>query len=132
MDTIFGHLFSLSIMPKKQNGPYEYFGDLAFETRHTDAVLWQCLASHQESVFKLIKKLLVQGAATKQKVMHWFAKCLHANTARGHLWNNLNGGVDNILHNTASDAFMMGLTAVLVRLCEPLCEPTLKVRGAIV
>lgn len=127
MDTLFGHLFSLSIMPKKQNGPYEFFSELSLESKSTDPALWQCMSSHHNSIFALIKQLLVQSATTKQKTLQWFAKCLHANVARGHLWNNLNAGVDNFLHQNASDAFMIGLTSVLLRLCAPLCEPSMKV-----
>lgn len=126
MDTLFGHLFSLSILPKTQNGAYEFFSELSADS--TDPVLWQCMSSHQKSVFALIKQLLLQSAVTKQKTLNWFAKCLHANVARGHLWNNVNAGVDNFLQQNASDAFMIGLTSVLLRLCAPLCEPSLKVK----
>lgn len=127
MDTIFGHLFSLSIMPKNQNGPYEFFSELSLESKSSDPALWQCMSSHQNAIFLLIKQLLVQSPTNKQKTLQWFAKCLHANVARGHLWNNLNAGLGNFIHQNASDAFMIGLTSVLLRLCVPLCEPSLKV-----
>ncbi|XP_037828805.1 uncharacterized protein LOC119616505 isoform X4 [Lucilia sericata] len=127
MDTLFGHLFSLSIMPKNQNGPYEFFSELSLESKSTDPALWQCMSSHQNALFSLIKQLLVQSPTTKQKALQWFAKCLHANVARGHLWNNLNAGLNNFVHQNASDAFMIGLTSVLLRLCAPLCEPSMKV-----
>lgn len=127
MNTLFGHLFSLSILPKNQNGPYEFFTDLSLEPKSTDPVLWQCMSSLQNSVFVLIKQLLLQSPTTKQKTLQWIAKCLHANVARGHLWNNLNAGLDNFLHQNASDSFMIGLTSVLLRLCAPLCEPSMKV-----
>ncbi|XP_075151628.1 ubiquitination factor E4A [Haematobia irritans] len=127
MDTLFGHMFSISILPKNQNGPYEFFTELSLESKSTDPALWQCMASHQQSVFTLIKQLLVQNSTTKQKTLQWISKCLHANIARGHLWNNLNNGLDNFLHQNASDSFMIGLTSVLLRLCTPLCEPNLKV-----
>lgn len=125
MDTLFGHLFCLSIIPKNQNGPYEFFSELSLESKSTDPALWQCMSSHQNAIFVLIKQLLVQSASNKQKVLLWFAKCLHANVARGHLWNNLNNGL-NVQQN-ASDAFMIGLSSVLLRLCAPLCEPSMKV-----
>ncbi|XP_023293339.2 ubiquitin conjugation factor E4 A [Lucilia cuprina] len=127
MDTLFGHLFSLSIMPKNQNGPYEFFSELSLESKSSDPALWQCMSSHQNELFSLIKQLLVQSPTNKQKTLQWFAKCLHANVARGHLWNNLNAGLNNFVHQNASDAFMIGLTSVLLRLCAPLCEPSMKV-----
>ncbi|XP_073824632.1 ubiquitination factor E4A [Musca autumnalis] len=127
MNTLFGNLFSLSILPKNQNGPYEFFNDLSLESKSTDPVLWQCMSSHQNDIFILIKQLLVQSPVTKRNMLQWIAKCLHANVSRGHLWNNLNAGIENFIHQNASDAFMIGLTSVLLRLCAPLCEPTLKV-----
>uniref|UniRef100_T1PH45 Ubiquitin conjugation factor E4 A n=1 Tax=Musca domestica TaxID=7370 RepID=T1PH45_MUSDO len=127
MDTLFGSLFSLSIMPKNQNGPYEYFNDISLESKSSDSALWQILFRHQNDTFSLIKQLLVQSATTKQKMLQWIAKCLHANVSRGHLWNNLNAGIENFVHQNASDAFMLGLTSVLLRLCAPLCESTMKV-----
>ncbi|KAL9929061.1 ubiquitination factor E4A [Glossina fuscipes fuscipes] len=127
MDTLIGQLFSISILPKNQNGPYEFFGDFTLDSRHTDPALWECMANHQNSLFMLIKQLLMQDANNKQKMLEWFAKCLHANVSRGHLWNNLNTGLDNLLKQNASDAFVIGLTSVLLRLCTPLCEPVLKV-----
>lgn len=130
MDTLFGHLFSLSIIPKNQNGPHEFFSELSLESKSTDPALWQCMSSHQNAIFVLIKQLLVQNANNKQKTLLWFAKCLHANVARGHLWNNLNTGLNNFVQQNASDAFMIGLSSVLLRLCAPLCEPSMKVCSA--
>ncbi|XP_061397197.1 ubiquitin conjugation factor E4 A [Musca vetustissima] len=127
MDTLFGSLFSLSILPKNTNGPYEFFNDISLESKGSDPALWQIMSRYQNDVFCLIKQLLVQSPTTKQKMLQWVAKCLSANVSRGHLWNNLNAGIENVVHQNASDAFMLGLTSVLLRLCAPLCEPTMKV-----
>ncbi|XP_030377001.1 ubiquitin conjugation factor E4 A [Scaptodrosophila lebanonensis] len=127
MDTLLGQLLCISIIPKTQNSPYEYFRDVSIATQQTDPSLWQLLSHHQQSIFLLIKQLLVLSADTKQKTLQWIANCLDANKTRGHLWSTINISFEQTVHSTASDAFMTGLTAVLVRLCSPLCAPALKV-----
>ena len=127
MDTLFGHLLSLSIMPKFSNGPYEFFGEISNESQHTDPTLWMFMSSHQNSIFTLVKQLLVLSPSTKKKTLQWIANCLHANTARGQMWSHMNLNSEPTLNQNSSDAFMINLCGVLVRLCEPLCVPAMKV-----
>ncbi|XP_036321060.1 ubiquitin conjugation factor E4 A [Rhagoletis pomonella] len=127
MDTLLGQLLCLSIMPRKSNGPFEFFADISLENQHSDPSLWQLMAIHQDAVFALVKQLLVLSPTTKKKTLQWIANCLHANTSRGHLWSNINLPFEQVINQNASDSFMIGLTAVLLRLCTPLCEPTMKV-----
>lgn len=128
MDTLLGQLLCLSIMPKKSNGPFEFFAEISLETQHSDPSLWQLMSLHQDALFTLIKRLLVLSTTTKKKTLQWISNCLHANASRGHLWSNINLPFEQIINQNASDSFMIGLTAVLLRLCSPLCEPTMKVR----
>ncbi|KAL9875319.1 ATP-dependent DNA helicase CHL1-like [Glossina fuscipes] len=74
IDSLTAQLFSISVLPKNQNGPYEFSGDFALDSRHTDPSLWECMANHQNSLFTLIKQLLMQDANNKQKMLEWFAK----------------------------------------------------------
>ncbi|XP_050319386.1 ubiquitin conjugation factor E4 A [Bactrocera neohumeralis] len=127
MDTLLGQLLCLSIMPKKSNGPFEFFAEISLETQHSDPSLWQLMAIHQDAVFALIKQLLVLSTTTKKKTLQWISNCLHANISRGHLWSNINLPFEQVINQNASDSFMIGLTAVLLRLCAPLCEPSMKV-----
>ncbi|KAH8263716.1 hypothetical protein KR044_012934 [Drosophila immigrans] len=127
MVTLFGQLLCVSIMPKTQSAPYEFFRDISLVSQQTDPSLWQLLAHHQQQLFMLIKQLLVQTPATKKKTLQWIANCLDANVARGHLWSTINLNMQQTVHSTASDAFMTSLSAVLMRLCAPLCVPGLKV-----
>ncbi|KAM8717628.1 hypothetical protein ACLKA7_004342 [Drosophila subpalustris] len=127
MDTLFGQLLSVSIMPKTQTAPYEFFREVSLVSQQTDTNLWQLLAHHQLSLFTLIKQLLVQSPETKKKTLQWIANCLDANVARGHLWSTVNINLEQTVHSTASDAFMTSLSAVLMRLCAPLCAPSMKV-----
>ncbi|KAH8411922.1 hypothetical protein KR222_002464 [Zaprionus bogoriensis] len=127
MDTLFGQLLCISIMPKTQTAPYEFFRDISLVSQQADPSLWQLLSHHQQGLFLLIKQLLVQSSATKKKMLQWIANCLDANVARGHLWSTINMNLEQTVHSTASDAFMTSLSAVLMRLCAPLCVPSLKV-----
>lgn len=114
-------------MPKSQSGPYDFFGDFTHDMRHIDVGIWRCFSNYHKSVFSIIKQLLLQSSENKTQMMQWFANCLYANRSRGHLWNNLYSGIEDFSHDNGSDAFMIGVASVLLRLCSPLCEPTLKV-----
>lgn len=125
MDTLLGNLLCISILPKTQGAKYEFFQQISLN--QTDPALWAVLAHHQQSIFQLVKQLLVLSAETKRKTLQWLANCLDANVSRGHLWSSINLNLEQTVHSTASDAFMTTLSAVLVRLCAPLCQPSLKV-----
>ncbi|EDV31622.1 uncharacterized protein Dana_GF14454 [Drosophila ananassae] len=125
MDTLLGSLLCISILPKTQNGKFEFFKDLSLN--HTDPALWTLLSHHQKSIFMIVKQLLVLCPETKKKMIQWLANCLDANISRGHLWSSINVNLDQTVHSSASDAFMNNLCSVLTRLCAPLCEPTFKV-----
>ncbi|XP_064548843.1 ubiquitin conjugation factor E4 A isoform X1 [Drosophila montana] len=127
MDTLLGQLLCMSIMPKTQTAPYEFFRDISLISQQSDPSLWQLLAHHQQAMFTLVKQLLVQSSTSKKKTLQWIANCLDANVARGHLWSTINLNLEQTVHSTASDAFMTSLSAVLMRLCAPLCSPALKV-----
>ncbi|CAD6997110.1 ubiquitin conjugation factor E4 A [Ceratitis capitata] len=127
MDTLLGQLLCLSIMPKKSNGPFEFFADISLEIQQTDPSLWQLMSIHQDALFTLIKQLLVLSATSKKKTLQWLSNCLQANTSRGHLWSSINLPFEQMMNQNASDSFMIGVTAVLLRLCAPLCEPAMKV-----
>jgi len=125
MDTLLGSLLCISILPKTQTGKYEFFQELSIN--QTDEALWALLSHHQQSIFLLVKQLLVLSPETKKKTLQWVGNCLDANVPRGHLWSSINASLEQTAHSTSSDAFMTNLTAVLVRLCAPLCMPSLKV-----
>lgn len=125
MDTLLGNLLCISILPKTQNGKFEFFKDLSLN--HTDPALWTLLSHHQKSIFTVVKQLLVLCPETKKKMIQWMANCLDANISRGHLWSSINMNLDQTVHSSASDSFMNNLCSVLTRLCAPLCEPTFKV-----
>lgn len=127
-ETLFGQLLCLSILPKHSNGPFEFFGEISLESQHTDPSLWQFMSTHQNAMFAIVKQLLVLSPSTKKKTLQWMANCLHANTSRGQLWSNMHLNMQPLANQSASDSFILGLSAILLRLCAPLCQPTMKVR----
>ncbi|EDW77401.1 uncharacterized protein Dwil_GK18107 [Drosophila willistoni] len=124
MDTLLGQLLCLSILPKTQLGPFEFLRDTA---QQTDPGLWTLLSHHQQSIFDVVKQLLVISPESKKKTLQWIAHCLDANVSRGQLWSTMNLNLEQTVHSIASDAFMINLCAILMRLCAPLCLPSLKV-----
>lgn len=117
-DSIFGHLLRLSILPKNQNGPYEYFENVMdAQVSSLSQSLWNYLKLHLDSMSLLFKGFLLLGGSTRSKMMKWIGHCLQANTARGQIWNSHNptAGMFGAM-KTASDSFMIGLAGVLLRL----------------
>lgn len=128
-NTIFGHLLRISILPKNQNGPYEYYDNIMDSQSSTmNQSLWNYLKMHLDAIAALMKGFLVIGGSTRDKMLDWIGKCLHGNVARGQLWNAHNpaAGMFGAI-STASDSFMIGLAGVMLRLCKPLLKPGLKV-----
>ncbi|XP_053685325.1 ubiquitin conjugation factor E4 A [Sabethes cyaneus] len=130
-ESLLGQLLSLSIMPRNQNGPYEFFENPLTTNRSAydslSASLWNYTKLHLELMHRFIKGFLLLGGDVRSKILDWIGKCLHANVPRGQIWNTHQ--VQNIFGNmsTAPDSFSINLAGVLLRLCQPLLKPTLKV-----
>lgn len=130
-ESLFGQLLSLSIMPKNHGGPYEFFDNMqtmqnlaAFQS--ISASLWNYLNILQDSIHDLFKSFLLLGGNAKEKILKWIGSCLNANAKRGQIWNaHTMMGLGAF--TSAPDSFMIGLAAVLLRLCKPLFKPSLKV-----
>lgn len=88
--------------------------------------LWSYTQSHLDDLHLLFKDFLVIGGEAREKLLNWIGSCLHANAARGQLWNAYTAAPLGQM-KTASDAFMISLSGVLLRLCKPLLKPQLKV-----
>lgn len=124
METLVGQLLTMSMLPKNDNGPYDFFDNLSENSTNIDH-LNSCLTNHQNNIFNIFKMLLVQGTQVKSKTLTWIANCLHANAQRSQIWTMHN--MAPMLNSGASDSFMFGLCSVLLRLCAPLCKPSLKI-----
>lgn len=129
-ESLFGQLLSISIMPKTHGGPYEFFDNLqsinvtAFQ--NMSGTLWMHLNHLHDAIHTLFKGFLLIGGNAKEKMLKWIANALHANAPRGQYWNaQAMSGLGAL--TSAPDSFMIGLTAVLLRLCKPLLRPSFKV-----
>lgn len=128
-NSLFGQLLCLSILPKNQNGPYEYYQDFAKDAQSTSYTqsLWMNWKMHLDKLHSLFKAFLLMGGTVRHKFLQWIGDCLHANVPRGQIWNQHN--VASMFGNlkTAPDSFMLNLANILLRLCQPLVKPQLKV-----
>lgn len=125
-DTLLGQLLCLSILPKKHNGPYEYYENMA-DAQSTSLTnsLHNYLTLHLNEMHGIFKGFLLVGGDIRNQMLEWIGSCLHANVARGQIWNNAASALGAV--KTVPDSFMIGLCAVLLRLCKPLLRPTFKV-----
>lgn len=120
----------MSITPKNNQGPYEYYDSLHstnFSTlNNLSSSLWNYLKMLHDSLQVLIKSLLLIGGDTKDRTLKWISNAITSNQKRGQIWN---AHSSMILGNftTSPDSFMVGLSAVLLRLCQPLLRPQFKV-----
>ncbi|XP_058461045.1 ubiquitin conjugation factor E4 A [Malaya genurostris] len=130
-ESLLGRLLSLSILPRNQNGPYEYFENPLGTNRsayeNLSSSLWNYTKMHLESMHLFIKGFLLLGGDVRSKILTWIGRCLHANAPRGQIWNTHQA--QNIFGNltTAPDSFSVNLAGLLLRLCQPLLKPQLKV-----
>lgn len=128
-DSLFGQLLSISILPKTQAGPYEFFENLqtanmqAFQT--LSASLFTYMNLLHDQIHNFFKAFLLIGGTPKEKMLKWIGDSIHANVSRGQIWNS--HSMAGLPLNSSPDSFMLGLSAVLLRLCKPLFKPALKV-----
>lgn len=127
-DTLLGALLSLSILPKSHTGPYEYFENMAdAQSSSLTSSLWNYLTLHLDELHSIVKGLLLIGGETRNQTLEWIGLCLHSNVGRGQIWNAHNPAAMLGAVKVVPDSFMIGLCAVLLRLCKPLLRPNFKV-----
>jgi len=109
-ETLLGQLLCLSITPKNNNGPYEYYDNLNSTNlqalNNLSSSLWNSLNYLHESIYSLIKCILVIGGETRDKILNWLGNAITANLKRGQIWNQHSSMV---LGNftTSPDSFMV-------------------------
>lgn len=90
--------------------------------------LWSSQRHHLDTLHTVFRTLLGHPGRVRAAVLTWIGGCLHANHARGQLWSAHNPMAAQLgALTTASDAFMLGLAGVLLRLCQPLVRPAWRV-----
>lgn len=125
-NSLLGQLLSLAILPKKQNGQYEYYQDFAKDAQSSSYTqsLWMSWKMHLDKLHSLFKAFLLMGGTVRHKILQWIGNCLHANVKRGQIAASM-AMFRSV--KTSPDSFMINLANILLRLCQPLVRPQLKV-----
>lgn len=127
-ETLLGTLLSLSILPKTQNGPYEYYENMVdSQSSSLTSSLWSYLSSHLDEMHAIFKGFLLVGGDIRNQMLEWIGLCLHTNVARGQIWSSHNPAAMLGAVKVVPDSFMIGLCGILLRLCKPLLRPNFKV-----
>ncbi|XP_053669699.1 ubiquitin conjugation factor E4 A [Anopheles nili] len=130
-ESLLGQLLSLSIMPRNHNGPFEYYENPLTTSRSAcdslSSSLWNYTKLHLERMHGFVKSFLLLGGDVRGKILDWIGKCLHENVPRGQIWNTHHGMGMFATQTTSPDSFSINLAGVLLRLCQPLLKPQLKV-----
>ncbi|XP_046484062.1 ubiquitin conjugation factor E4 A [Neodiprion pinetum] len=120
-DTLLGALLCLSCLPKTLEAPFDFFDKpLQQSVTSMEGNIWTALDALSESLHKVFHTLLKCSTDVRHKTLKWIGDCLHANAGRGKLWNShSDAGLTMTL--TVSDGFMLNLSSILLRLCQPFC-----------
>lgn len=71
-ETLLGALLSLSILPKRHNGPYEYYENIAdSESSTLTSSLWNYLTLHLDEIHGIVKGFLIIGGDIRDKTLDW-------------------------------------------------------------
>lgn len=81
----------------------------------------QFIGQLHEKLYQILKSLLQRSSETRHLLLTWLGGCLQANAGRAKIWANQ---VPELFFQMyASDAFLLNLGAVLLKLCQPFCKP---------
>lgn len=117
-NTILGSILSLSCLPKSIGSPYDFFDKILTQQNSSiEGNIWSALDNLTESLYKVFHSLLKCSNDTRHMTLTWIGKCLEANSSRGKLWNSQSG-----MDTTVSDGFMLNLSNILLRLCQPFSK----------
>ncbi|KAK6625393.1 hypothetical protein RUM43_005690 [Polyplax serrata] len=119
-DTLLGAIFCLSCLPKVNDGPYEFFDSLNLQASKTvEDTVWTSLSCICDNLHQLFLTLLKASPEVKHKTLQWFSDCLFANADRGKLGRMNDQAMIEMRGQNVSDGFMLNMSAVLLRLCQP-------------
>ena len=122
-DTIIGNILSKSCLPISDFSPCEFFQEPSKQPagvhNATEGRIWTGLEVIHEIVYEIFNELFRLDSKVQKLTLKWIQSCLHANIGRGKMWT---GQVMMGSQSLASDGFMLNLSAVLTRFCQPLSE----------
>jgi ubiquitin conjugation factor E4 B len=117
-DTLLGPFFSLS--PLQGEVAVNYFmgaqaGNESY-IRNSQSALQLTLRAHQEELLDIVNCIIKSSKAPRDRLLDWFALVVNKNHKRRAI---------HVDENTvSSDGFMINVTAILDRLCEPFMDTT--------
>jgi ubiquitin conjugation factor E4 B len=118
LDTFLGPFFGLS--PLKTNVAVNYFMGAqsqgsSFVANGQNAVR-MTLRTHQDELHEITNFIIRAGKEPRERLLDWFALTINKNHKRRGTW------VDT--KTVATDAFMINVTSILDRLCDPFMGAT--------
>ena len=117
-DTLLGPFFRIS--PLQPEVALDYFlgartRDEGF-VRNSQNALRMTLRTHQDDLFDIADRIVKTGRDARERVLDWFALTVNKNHKRRATW------VEE--KTVSSDGFMVNVTTILDRLCEPFMDST--------
>ena len=117
-DTLLGPFFRIS--PLTADVALQYFTgshgrDGAF-VRNSQNALRMTLQTHQDDLFDIAERIIKSDKGSRERMLNWVALTVNKNHKRRAMY------VDDKL--VSSDGFMINVTAVMDRLCEPFIDPS--------
>ena len=117
-DTLLGPFFSLSPLQGEVAVNYFMGAQASSEQfiRNSQNALQLTLRAHQEELFDITNCIIKSAKAPRERLLNWFALVVNKNHKRRAI---------HVDENTvSSDGFMVNVTAILDRLCEPFMDTT--------
>jgi ubiquitin conjugation factor E4 B len=114
--TLLGPFFRLS--PMQVEVALNYFSspttrDQAYKA-NSQRSLRMSLQNHQDELFDIANLFIKSSKESRERMLDWFAKCLNSNHKRRAMRTDPK--------TISSDGFMVNITVVLDRLCEPFMD----------
>jgi len=121
-DTPIGALLSVSILPRKEIGPYHYFSDPTMLTKQemelVDNSVWQYTRRLCEGIHKIFVDLMKVDPDIKHYTLRWLGLCIQGNADRSKIW-----AINQPAEFFVSDAFAINITHVMLLFCRPFSQP---------
>ncbi|XP_059482914.1 ubiquitin conjugation factor E4 A [Neocloeon triangulifer] len=126
--TLLGKLLGLSFVPKAFGQDNDIFREVVSEpslmaTR--EGMVRQNTKALLDGLHSIFEAILRSSAGNRALCLKWLWGCVEANVSRAKLMSAYAGLAANGLDmmNTISDGFALNLELLVLRLCEPFCNP---------
>ncbi|CAL1542242.1 unnamed protein product [Lymnaea stagnalis] len=120
--TPIGAALSLSVLPRGENGPFQFFSKPSTQSKkEVDMVeqsVWRSTEQLVSGIHKIFVDLMKVTPDMRHYTLRWLGLCIQGNAGRAKLWaSNLPADL------FVSDAFAVNLTHMLLMFCKPFSNP---------